>query len=402
MRNKIQFFLLLSVMGICFISCSKQGVKGNGNTGTDTTGTGGGTNTDTLGRSIVMYGTTATGGEHDSGCIFTLRGDGSGFKVVYSFSSHDGYSPFATLCKAPNGKLYGTATSGGANKQGTVFSFDPATNTFKKIMDFNVLVSGQSDPVDLTLASNGLLYGGSGQFFFSLNPSTDKFTVLHKSDFYTEGNISNCTQGRDGKLYGISYNGGARVTPGDTSGIIYSYDIAKNSFKRLYTFTKPSGMSPVNRLCAATDGNLYGLTHEGGANNYGVIFKYSPSSGTYTKLVDLTGTYGRSPVLRNHLEEWNNLLYGVAFLGDSYPGCLFSYNSSTNTQALLYKPQNADLSTYLAGPVSLLLTSSGLIYINGINTTCAIMRYNPVTNTKKIVFSFPDAKTTIFSGLAQY
>lgn len=401
MRQIIQFLLLFTV-GFCAVSCSKQGVKENENTGSDTTGTGGGTNTDTLGHSILIYGTTATGGDHDSGCIFTLRGDGSGFKVVYSFHTQDGYSPFATLCKAANGKLYGTTTGGGINNQGTVFSFDPANNTFKKLVDFNSVVSGQSDPVDLTAASNGLLYGGSGQFFFSLNPSTDKFTILHKSDFYTEGNISNCIQGKDGKLYGISYNGGARVTPGDTSGIIYSYDIDKNSFKRLYTFTKPSGMSPVNRLCAAADGNLYGLTHEGGANNNGVIFKYSPLSGTYTKLVDLTGTYGRSPVLRNHLEEWNNLLYGVAFSGNNYPGCLFSYNISTNAQALLYKPENAELSTYLAGPVSLLMTTDGLIYINGINTTCAIMRYDIVTKARKIVFLFPDAKTTIFSGLIQY
>lgn len=401
MREKIYSLFLLFVASVFIISCSKQAAGSHdNNNGGDTTRTDPGS--DTLGHSIVMYGTTATGGDNDAGTIFKINGDGTEFKTVYSFKSSEGNTPLATLCKAPNGKLYGAASGGGIYSQGTLFSFDPSTNTVKKIIDFNVIVNGMSDPVDLTLARNGILYGGSGLYFFSVDPATDKFTLLHKSDVYTEGNISNCTPGNGGKLYGISHTGGARVSPGDTSGIIYSYDIQKNIFKRLYTFTRPAGMSPVNKLCAGADGNLYGLTHEGGTNNVGVIFRYNPSTGVYTRLVDLDGSKGKSPVLRNHLEEWNSLLYGVAFLGDTYAGCLFSYNTVTNTQTVLYKPQGPDPASILDGPVGFLITGQGLMYINGINTTASIMRHDPVTNTNKIIFHFPDAKTTVFSGLVQY
>ncbi|HWB24353.1 MAG TPA: choice-of-anchor tandem repeat GloVer-containing protein [Chitinophagaceae bacterium] len=401
MRKIISFaLLLLASAGILLVSCTKQsGGTGNGGT-TDTTGT---TDTDTLGHSIILYGNASAGGDNDSGAIFTLRGDGTGFKIVYSFKSREGNSPGSTLCKGPNGKLYGVASGAGAYKQGTLFSFDPSSGTVNKIVDFSSTTNGIGDPfLDLTLAANGLIYGGNGYYFFSVDPATDKFTLLHKANAL-EGNISSCVQGKDGKLYGISYAGGRVLNTSlkDTNGIIYSYDITNNVFKRLYTFVNATGMSPVNKLCAASDGNLYGLTYEGGTNNDGVIFMFNPRTNAYTKLLDLDGTNGRNPILRNHLEEYNSKLYGIMYLGSTFAGAIFNYNTATSVDSILYTP-NANPQNYVAALTGLLLTSRNIMYVNGIGITSAILRYNPANGSKKVIFQFPDAKTPVNGGLTEY
>ena len=57
---------------------------------------------------------------------------------------------------------------GGANNFGTLFSFDPATNTQVKLIDFNT-AQGTNPTGSLIQASNGKLYGmtyggGSGNY----------------------------------------------------------------------------------------------------------------------------------------------------------------------------------------------------------------------------------------------
>ena len=44
----------------------------------------------------------------------------------------------------------------------------------------------------------------------------------------------------------------------------------------------------------ASDGKLYGMTSNGGSSGNGVIFSFDPSSSTYTKLKDFDNTNGAS------------------------------------------------------------------------------------------------------------
>lgn len=71
----------------------------------------------------AMYGT--------GGLVFTITSTGA-FGILYSFdingsdgSLSGGQQPSANLIQASNGNLYGTAASGGANNEGTVFQVDP-------------------------------------------------------------------------------------------------------------------------------------------------------------------------------------------------------------------------------------------------------------------------------------
>jgi uncharacterized repeat protein (TIGR03803 family) len=70
----------------------------------------------------VLYGTAQQGGSSGRGTVFALNTDGTGFTTLYSFTGgSDGSAPEAGLILSGN-TLYGTASSGGDLREGTVFS----------------------------------------------------------------------------------------------------------------------------------------------------------------------------------------------------------------------------------------------------------------------------------------
>jgi uncharacterized repeat protein (TIGR03803 family) len=123
-------------------------------------------------------------------------------------------------------------------------------------------------------------------------------------------------QGRDGNLYGVTPTGGAnnkglvfKITPMGTLSVLHSFDVTH-------------GSTPVGGLVLGTDGNLYGTTEFGGTNSYGTIIKITPA-GVLTVLYDFTGVAdGGYPV--------SPLVLGMdgVFYGTSYPGVAFKFSSS--------------------------------------------------------------------------
>jgi len=72
-------------------------------------------------------------------------------------------------------------------------------------------------------------------------------------------------------------------------------------------------------LALATDGNFYGLTSAGGANNVGTIFQITPS-GTLTTVhtFDLTDGYGGGAIM----QATSGKFYGTTVLGGAnYQSC---------------------------------------------------------------------------------
>jgi len=192
-----------------------------------------------------LFGVMINGGTNDEGTIYSLKTDGSGFGVRHHFTLATGRYPESKLVYF-DGKLYGTTYGGGVNFMGVIFSYDLTTSTYTDLYDF-------------TNPTGSTPYGG-------------------------------VIQASNGKLYGMTYQGG---TGGN--GVIFSYDISGSQYSVLYNFDGVTGGSPMGALTQASNGKLFGTAHSGGANSGGVAFSYDIATGTYTVLSNFSMATGANP-----------------------------------------------------------------------------------------------------------
>jgi uncharacterized repeat protein (TIGR03803 family) len=122
----------------------------------------------------VLYGTASSGGLGNglTGVIFAIHTDGTGFTNIYSFSpggvSGDGDNPYAGLTLSGN-TLYGAAVDGGSGNSGTIFSVNTDGTGFTTLYSFTPtgfdpdnFSSTNSDgagPYGTLLLSGNTLYG---------------------------------------------------------------------------------------------------------------------------------------------------------------------------------------------------------------------------------------------------
>jgi uncharacterized repeat protein (TIGR03803 family) len=129
------------------------------------------------------------------------------------------------------------------------------------------------------------------------------------------------TQGRDGKLYGTTYSGGASGV-----GTVYRFNQATNFISVIHSFAGAEGSSPTG-LTLATDGNYYGVTNYGGSAGVGVLFRIT-SGGTYTLLHSfLGGSDGEFPE-DAPLQASDGNIYGVTVGGVGVAATVFKYTRS--------------------------------------------------------------------------
>jgi uncharacterized repeat protein (TIGR03803 family) len=135
----------------------------------------------------TLYGTTWYGGINGSGTVFSLHTDGTSYTVLYNFTcGSDGCSPESGLIISGN-TLYGTATTGGSANSGTVFLVKTNGTGFTTLYSFTNGLDGDF-PFAGLLLSGSTLYGtaefeglmdmGSGTVF-ALNTNGTGFTTLY-------------------------------------------------------------------------------------------------------------------------------------------------------------------------------------------------------------------------------
>ena len=309
-----------------------------------------------------LYGTTYAGGTHAFGTIFTVTPLGA-YTDLWEFDGVTGENPMGGLTLASDGNFYGTATFGGTFNCGTVFRFTPPS-TLTVLHAFNCSSEGQYPAVPpiqgvdgnlygvtnsgtvysialangtfaalsqapptvyapLFLASDGNLYGTSaygGDFnsgtVFRVTTPAGTVKVMHSfngTDGYNPD--SPVVQGSDGNLYGTTLTTNISNPP----GLIYKMSLSGkllviHSFGQFTSqWINPDGAFPQAGLMAASDGNFYGVTGVGGANGFGTIYQLK-SGGTFTKLVDLSGSANANPGFDTNtglIQHSSGSLFGV-------------------------------------------------------------------------------------------
>jgi uncharacterized repeat protein (TIGR03803 family) len=127
-----------------------------------------------------------------------------------------------------------------------------------------------------TTCSGGAQWQGCGTVFKI--DTAGSFTPLHSFSGPDGAYPGTLMQASDGYFYGTTESGGdaacaGRYGPG--CGTLFRMDSSGN-VTVLYAFTgKSDGSWPEFGVIQGTDGNLYGTTVYGGANDDGVIFRVS-------------------------------------------------------------------------------------------------------------------------------
>lgn len=298
----------------------------------------------TQGADGFYYGAAREGGSKNSGVVFRIAGDGSDFAVLTSFSGPvDGVNPEGGLVQARDGLFYGTTYSGGVNGYGTLYQLTPA-GKLTILGGFSSGNPGGNPAGTLLLGLDGFVYGtassGGGSNFgtvFRTSVPGGGTAVLTAFAGGGDGAYpeSDLIQARDGAFYGTTIRGGDadlgtifRVSAAGVRTILYSftggvdgaepvrgvvqandsnfYGIARvggpagggvlyrltpqGALTALYPFTL-DGVNPYNSyggLTLGSDGNLYGVTYQGGASGVGTIFR-STLTGAVTVLYSFTG-----------------------------------------------------------------------------------------------------------------
>jgi len=315
-----------------------------------------------------LYGTTYGGGSNGFGTVFAYNISQSQVTPLYSFQNgNDGANPLAALVQGRDGDFYGTASEGGSETNGTIFKIT-SKGAFTPLHSFSDGIDGANPAAPLVQGTNGDFYGVSansltgfgvvfeaktngavmtlhkflgksdgatpaaglvltsdGNFFgttssggsnnagtvFSIT-SAGAFTPVMSflGGFDGNGPQTPLVQGTNGSFYGTAYQGGS-------AGYGTVFELTTNGvFNPIYSFTNgQDGSFPAAGLTLGTDGNLYGESFTGGANDSGVLFEMTPQ-GTLTVLHSMMDfTEGDGPV-GGLAQGTNGNFYGIAYRGE--------------------------------------------------------------------------------------
>lgn len=345
-----------------------------------------------------IWGVTTAGGHYNAGAIFNTDGSGNNYTLKESFFRYDGDYPKAHLLQASNGKLYGmTASCCTFEAYGILFEYDPVTKIYDKKFDFNDTINGSNPDGALIQATDGKIYGMTSKgginnrgVIFQYDPVTFIYKkVFDFDDIQGSTPEGSLLQATDGKLYGLTSTGGSH-----DYGVLFQFDPSSGTYVKKYDFDEvTSGGNPLGALIQSKNGKLYGLTSGGGKDGFGVLFEYDLLSSKFTKRFDFNGTTDGAYPFGSLIEATDGNMYGLASgQGAHGYGVLFQFNPVS----FAYKVK-VDFNENTSGSnpqSSLIQASDGKLYGNLQNGAAhehgAIFQYDPVTSTYAKMVDFND------------
>jgi len=291
----------------------------------------------------TLFGTALQGGSFNSGTVFAVNTNSTGFTNLYSFTGgNDGADPQGELALSGN-SLFGITEYGGSNNFGTVFKVNTDGTGLTNLYSFGGGRDGSYPLGGLALSGNRLYgttyYGGSSLTngtIFAVNTNGTGFT-----------NLYSFTGGRDGRfpfdrpilsngiLYGTTSSGGSF-----NNGTVFAINTNGTGFTNLYSFTGGSdGSKPTGGLVLSGH-ILYGTTEYGGSSGSGAIYAVNTNGTGFTNLYsftvlnNFTNSDGANPYAGLVLS--GNTLYGTALMGGAGSGTLFAVNTDGSGFTNLY------------------------------------------------------------------
>jgi uncharacterized repeat protein (TIGR03803 family) len=241
----------------------------------------------------TLYGTAPMGGPGGSGTLFSLKTDGTGFKVLHEFlplsdelvisgsygvhTNMGGARPYSGVILSSN-TIYGTTEEGGTWGFGTAFSLGIDGSDFRDLYDFTGRIDG-GFPQGRLVLTGGTLFGtcwaggaGNRGVVFSLSIKATEFKTLYSFSLpSTNSDGAGPSAGltlAGNELYGTTYYGGTMAC-----GTVFSIQTDGTEFRNVLSFTGASdGSNPTGGL-TLYDNALYGTIENGGPGSSGTVFR---------------------------------------------------------------------------------------------------------------------------------
>jgi len=326
-----------------------------------------------------LYGLTYKGGNNGYGTIIQIDTNTWTLSKKADFSTSVGIRPMGRMVEAWNGKLYGLTYWNG----GTIFQFDTTTNSITKKHSFTSN-DGTAPKGSLALADNGKLYGltqyGGQNYYsqgtlFEFDPATNTFAMKKEMFNYTGYNSQGNTplQGSDGKMYLLLSCGGSGNTM-YAGGAIDEYIPGATTVTNKAVFSvNNTGSKPMGDLMESANGKMYAYSWIGGTNNKGTLFEYNPVTATITKKVDFNGTNGANPVYGS-LTESNTSAITLSQQPTISSVCVgdTAFLSVAASHATLLHYQWYKNNTRIAGATNDTLTFNGIVSADSGTYYCKI------------------------------
>ncbi|MBK6640684.1 MAG: hypothetical protein IPG39_05330 [Bacteroidetes bacterium] len=257
--------------------------------------------------------------------------------------------------------MYGATSNGGTYGGGSIFEFDLSSEILTYIYQLNTTSGFGAFPAFMQ-HSNGKLYITTSQ-----KGANDKGTILELDlisnaiqkiyDFdpsISGSSISTLVEAPNGNLYGLTSTGGA-----NNSGTIFEFDLTTNNLFKRFDFGGTAGSTPLASFIKVTSTKLIGSTTSGGTGNCGVLFEFDLTTNTYTKLFDFSQSLGKNPrcALTKHP---HCKIYGTAYEGGSNnKGVLFEFDLSSMSYQ---KKMDFSTSTGINPEMELIYDFAGNLY----------------------------------------
>jgi uncharacterized repeat protein (TIGR03803 family) len=289
-----------------------------------------------------LFGVTGIGGNQFSdGTVFELSppavsGNPWTETVIHRFrGTPDGKTPLGHLIMTPSGALAGTTLHGGADDEGTIYTFAHGTNqtSWRETIlhDFGTVPDDVVTP-DLGLLSApegfyGADQGGANStgaiYLLARGANGSAWTQSILYTFQARGSGDGADPGgelvRDakGNFYGVTGQGGVNnlgavyeISPPAVQGDPWTETL-------LYSFNGTDGTLPAGRLLLGAGGKLFGTTDGGGASGAGTVFRLAPPTvagnpWTHTILYSFTGGNDGSSPETGVIADQTGKLYGAA------------------------------------------------------------------------------------------
>ncbi|MCC5643401.1 hypothetical protein LC607_10680 [Nostoc sp. CHAB 5824] len=259
-----------------------------------------------------LYGATFTGGTSNLGTLFKLQKTTfTNLTTLLNFDGTNGASPAGRLISGSDSSLWGVTSAGGVNSKGTVFKIPLTGGVPTIVVNFNG-INGATPLARLQLASDGNYYGTASAGGATNNGVVFKLTPTGAITPYSfnGANGKNPQSGlieSDGFIYGTTSLGGA-----SNKGAIFKVPLGGGTPVLVASFSGSNGANPTAALTKGSDGNFYGTTSTGGANNKGAIYRLSKE--TISLLFSFNGTNGATPE-STLIQLANGAFYGTASAG---------------------------------------------------------------------------------------